>query len=345
MMKKVWFMPLPAGSDASKTSVTGRKLLEIITEAESVDLDPKVALKVHFGEKGNVTYLGQPYFDGVIDLLMERGCSPSYIETNVLYRGERMTREPHLRLAREHGFDRLPIVIADGEHGEDYSEVAIDGKHFTRCKIAKGIVNAPQMIVLSHFKGHYFSGHGGAIKQLAMGCAARGGKLDQHAGNTPFINPLKCKRCRLCAKKCPAGAIRIGFWPRINRQACIGCAACIALCPAGAISANMLNSLSGAFFERLAEYALAAARGKPHIYLSYALNITRGCDCMGSKMKPIAPDLGVFASMDPVAIDAACLDLLEKTVGRPMFGRGRRTLTYSEKIGLGSTKYELVEIR
>jgi uncharacterized Fe-S center protein len=343
-MSDVLFRPITSDTPVNEVSRIARELLSDLVISENLTLHPEIVLKVHFGEKGNVTYLSQDYFAGMIDYLEERSCKPSYIETNVLYRGERTTRERHLKLALEHGFNRLPIIIADGEHGEEYSEVHIHGKHFSRCKIAKGVADAPQMLVLSHFKGHYFSGFGGALKQLAMGCAARGGKLDQHAGQTPHINFFTCKRCGLCAAKCPVGAIRIGLFPRIDSKSCVGCAACISHCPRGAVQANMLRSLSGSFFERLAEYAYAAGKDKPNLYVSIAANITRGCDCMGLKMKPIAPDLGVFASTDPVALDTACLDLLARHTGRSLFKRGRRTLAHAEKMGLGSREYTLREV-
>ncbi|MDP4089661.1 MAG: DUF362 domain-containing protein, partial [Bacillota bacterium] len=115
-------------------------------------------------------------------------------------------------------------------------------------------------------------------------------------------------------------------------------------CQFGAISNSWLASLSRSFPERLAEYAYAAAKGKNNIYISFAFNITKNCDCEGHPMKPIAQDLGVFASTDPVAIDKACLDMLDKSEGKTVFKRGRGTLEYAEKIGLGSRDYELVEL-
>jgi uncharacterized Fe-S center protein len=125
---------------------------------------------------------------------------------------------------------------------------------------------------------------------------------------------------------------------------CVGCAACIAICPHNAISNSWIQSLFSSFSERLAEYALAAQQGKNNIYITFAFNITRGCDCEGRNMKPIIDDIGIFASLDPVAIDKACLDMADKLNNRMVFKRGRKTLEYAEKIGLGTQNYELTEL-
>ena len=112
----------------------------------------------------------------------------------------------------------MPIIIADGEHGEDYEEVAANKKHFRTCKIGKEIVRHKQMIIISHFKGHILAGFGGAIKQLAMGSASRGGKLAQHSSSKPFINPFKCNQCNKCVENCPVNAINIGRISWIKRN-------------------------------------------------------------------------------------------------------------------------------
>lgn len=341
-MQKVYFSPIESYQETAKIRAAAKNLLQSVVEEEQVELQAHVPLKVHFGEKGNMTFIGPENFEGVIEYLHEKEAQSSFIETNVLYRGERTTRTKHLKLAKEHGFTQIPVVIADGEHGEDFEEVEIKQKHFRVCKIGKEIAQQKQMIVISHFKGHLLAGFGGAIKQLAMGCAARGGKLEQHANAIPIINPLKCNKCRTCVPHCPADAIHIGWLPRINSRKCIGCASCIAVCPFGAIMLNPLRaSFSTTFYEKLAEYALAAHQDKRHIYLSFALNITKNCDCRGQAMKPITGDLGVLASSDPVALDQACLDLLDQRNGKKVFSRGRRALEYGEQIGLGSRRYQL----
>lgn len=341
-MQQVYFIPIESYHETAKIRAAARTLLQTVIETEHIALQPQVPLKVHFGEKGNTTFIGAQNFEGVIEYLREKQVQSSFIETNALYRGERTTRTTHIAIAKEHGFTQIPIIIADGEHGEEYEEVEINQKHFRTCKIGREIARQKQMIVISHFKGHMLAGFGGAIKQLAMGCAARGGKLEQHAHAIPLINPFSCKKCRTCVPHCPAEAIQIGWLPRINTKKCIGCASCIAICPFGAISLNPLRaSFSTTFYEKLAEYALAAHKGKSNIYLSFALNITKNCDCNGRPMKPVTGDLGVLASTDPVALDQACLDLLDQRNGKKVFSRGRHALAYGQKIGLGRTTYQL----
>lgn len=177
-----------------------------------------------------------------------------------------------------------------------------------------------------------------------MGCAARGGKLAMHLDAKPFIIPFRCKKCMTCVRNCPADAITIGCFSRIDHKKCIGCASCIAVCPHKAVFVNLFKaSLFSRFREKLAEYAYAAALGKRNIYISFAFNITKGCDCEGHVMHPIARDMGIFASLDPVAIDAACLDELERQEGRTVL-KGREILAYAESLGMGSRGYSLVEI-
>ncbi|WP_291634904.1 DUF362 domain-containing protein [Clostridium sp.] len=344
-MNKVYFKAIDSISKTEEISNAASELLEEIVKQEKISLEKFIPIKVHFGEKGNKTFIGSENFSGIINYLKGKDIESAYIETNVLYRGERTTKEKHLKLAQEHGFTQLPIIIADGEHGEDFEEVEINKKNFNKCKIGKQIANKRQIIVISHFKGHVLAGFGGAIKQLGMGCASRGGKLAQHANSIPKISFLKCKACNACAKICPENAIIVDKKAKIDKDKCVGCASCMAICPYGAISNSWFASITKSFNERLAEYAYAASLNKNNIYITFAFNITRNCDCDGHNMKPIVADVGVFASTDPVAIDRACLDVIDKNNGKTVFRRGRSTLDYAEKIGLGSNEYELVDVK
>ncbi|MFU0824988.1 DUF362 domain-containing protein [Clostridium sp.] len=343
-MSYVFFKSISSYTDTENINNSCEEILSTLIKKENLTLEEYISIKVHFGEKGNKTYIESKNYEGIIKYCRDHNVKNAFIETNVLYRGQRTTKTNHMELAKNHGFTQLPIIIADGEHGEEYELVKIKKKHFNECKIAKEIAKRKQLIVCSHFKGHALAGFGGAIKQLAMGCASRGGKLDQHANSIPKINPLKCKSCSVCAKTCPENAIILNLKAKIEKNKCIGCASCMAVCPHNAISTNWLGSLSKSFNERLAEYAYAAHKNKNNIYITFAFNITRGCDCEGHNMKPFIDDLGILASIDPVAIDKACLDLLDKRKGKKVISRGRYTLEYAEKIGLGSQKYTLVEI-
>jgi uncharacterized Fe-S center protein len=343
-VSRVYFIPIDSIASTKKISAAGARLLERVLEDGELKLPRKVPLKVHFGESGNVTYIPSEDFKGIIDYLERNGHEPFYTETNALYSGSRMRAEDHMRLAREHGFTHAPVVIADGDRGDDFVEVEVNLKRFRKCKIGAGIARHKSVLIIAHFKGHMLAGFGGALKQLSMGCASRGGKLAMHHSSKPYVNWVSCNQCGTCAEQCPVDAITVGRVTKIDKNVCIGCAACVAVCPERAIKLNFLRaSLAKPFYEKLMEGAFAAQKGKRNVYLNFALNITRGCDCMGHRMKPVVPDIGVLASTDPVAIDQASLDLVQKAGGRKRFG-GRYQLEYAERIGLGTREYELVEM-
>lgn len=326
-----------------------KELLDIIISKEDIQLENRIPLKVHFGEKGNITYIKPENFEGVIDFLKEKNIETSFIETSTLYGGQRYKKDLHIKIAKEHGFTQIPIIIADGEQGESFAEVEINKKNFKSCKIGKAFLDYNQLIVLAHFKGHMFAGFGGAIKQLSMGHAAKGGKLAMHMGIKPKISNRKCKKCNLCETRCNENAITIEKDGKsfIDHEKCVGCGACYAICPHKAISIISIKSIlrmigiGNPFKEKLVEHAYAAAKDKKNIYINFAMNITSKCDCEPKKLKIIMDDIGIFISTDPVAIDKACYDLVEEK-GKKF--RGFKQFAYAEKIGLGSTKYELIEV-
>jgi len=318
-------------------------LLEQFMKDLSLEFEKEIAIKVHFGEKGNNTYIKPDNYLDIINLLKEKQIKSSYIETNVLYRGERTTSSKHIALALEHGFSQLPIIIADGEIGGEYNEIDIQKEIFKSCKIGKGFEKFSQILVMSHFKGHMMAGFGGALKQLAMGFASRGGKLAQHSGTSPLVKTSKCISCGLCLSKCDVHAITLTPKAHIDAQKCVGCAGCIAICPVGAIY-NSWDTESSLFLKKLAEYAYAAQLHQKNIYLNFITQITPECDCMGQHMETLCPDLGFMISLDPVAIDAASLDLFQKETSSKLFEKGRETLIHAEKIGLGTQEYKLITL-
>lgn len=339
-MSKVFFKRVVNKNyqDLSDVALT---LMKQLIDEEGHKFKGTVPIKVHFGEKGNKTYVPSTCYEGVINHLKENNIPSAYIETNVLYRGHRTTADSHLEIAKAHGFTQLPVIIADGERGEAYVEVPIHKAYFESCKIGKAFGDYEQFIVMSHFKGHGSAGFGGAMKQLAMGFAARGGKMAQHASIKPVVNEPKCTACGLCIKKCDVEAIEMREKAFIHHDICIGCAGCIAVCPVGAIRSDWSGEN---FKEKVAEYAYGAQMGKDNIYITYLINVTPECDCMGQHMDTIAADIGVFASKDPVAIDTACLDMLQKEAGKKLFEDGRASIVHAVKIGFGSDQYELIEI-
>ncbi len=345
-MANVYFKRTDRTTNIETIKAITRELLDTVVKEEKVTLEDRIPLKVHFGEPGNVTFIGPENFDGIIDYLQERDIETAFIETNVLYGGYRHRRAQHLETARKHGFTKVPVIIADGDSGEEYQEVVIDGKHFRSCKLGKAFADYDQLLVLAHFKGHTVAGFGGAIKQLSMGCASKGGKLAMHMGIKPKIVNRKCVRCHLCEKGCAENAITIGERSQIDHDKCVGCGACVAICPNKAVSIVSLGGIAralnlGKFQEKLVEYAYAAQKGKRNIYINYVMNITSGCDCMGRRMKVLMDDIGILASTDPVALDRACYDLVSKA-GKKF--RGANTFEHAERIGLGTITYDLKEL-
>ncbi len=338
-MSKVYFKKLN-NLDSNINEVVYNLLTKIIDD-EKLQLTKKVPIKVHFGEKGNTTFIKPIYFNGIKKYLKDNDIDSCYIETNVLYKGSRTLTKNHINTALEHGFTDLDIVIADGEDENMYNEVEVNLKNFKSCKIGYKFKDYENFIVVSHFKGHGMAGFGGAIKQLAMGFASRGGKLHQHSQSVPIINKEKCISCGKCVRKCPVDAISLIEGKAVIDSKCVGCASCTTVCPVGAITNNWEVSN---FHEKLAEYAYAATRGKNNIYIQYAFDITKECDCHGVSMKPVAPNIGVFISTDPVSIDSATYDLFKKMTSSEDFSSGEITLKYADEIGLGEINYELIEI-
>ncbi len=347
MATDVYFKRIDSGTDIKTIQEISKQLLDTIIEKEKIVLEKKIPLKVHFGEQKNVTFLKPDNYLGIIEYLKERNIETCYMETSALYGGQRFKKELHLKTAEAHGFTQLPIIFADGEHGEDFAEVEIDKKHFKTFKIGKAFLDYTQLVVISHFKGHMLAGFGGAIKQLGMGHGAKGGKMAMHLGEKPHIVARKCTQCNLCKTRCNVDALIIGKKSRIDHTRCVGCGACMAICPHKAITIISLKNIlkfigiGNPFIEKLVEGAYAAQKGKKNIYITFAMNITPGCDCEPKKMKPLMDDFGIFISTDPVAIDKACYDMA-KAKGKKF--RGYTTFSYAQKIGLGSANYTLHEI-
>ncbi|MBN2714863.1 MAG: DUF362 domain-containing protein [Deltaproteobacteria bacterium] len=352
MTSTVYFTPVTEHTPMSEIQAMSARLLDTLVQDEQIQLRPTVPLKVHFGEPKNVTFLGPEHYLGIIDYLKSHSIDSCFMETSVLYGGQRYKKELHEKTAESHGFTQLPIIFADGEAGEAYAEVEINKKHFKTFKVGRAFLGYDQIIVLSHFKGHILSGFGGAIKQLSMGFAAKGGKLAMHMGVKPHIKNRKCTQCRKCLERCAEDALHIGDGKKekswIDHDKCVGCGACVAICPHKAVSLFTVKSLArfigigNPFVEKLVEGAYAAQKGKQHIYVSFAMRIAPGCDCEGRKMKPVMKDMGIFASTDPVAIDKACHDMAAARGKK--FKAGPKTFSYAEAIGLGSGSYALVEI-
>jgi uncharacterized Fe-S center protein len=349
LISKVYFLPIGDTeiSDEAISALAGNLLKEFI-QREGIQLPQEMPIKVHFGERGNSTYIKSACYNGIIDVLKKNNVSTCFAETSVLYGGSRFSKEKHIKLACDHNFTQLPICIADGSRGEDAIDVPSSGKYFKSCSIAKALAEAPGVLVASHFKGHALAGFGGAIKQLSMGFASKGGKLAMHMGVKPQIFSPLCKACQKCVVRCNENAIeKKGKKFKINHDKCVGCGACFSICPSYAVwifslsgFVNMLLKKS-TFKEKLGEYAAAAVKGKANIYMNFALNITSGCDCEPRPMRKCCKNIGIFISKDPVAIDKACWDLVAQH-GKKF--KGMEQLQYASSLGAGNMEYNLLQI-
>ncbi len=342
---------------------------------ETIDFSGKfVAIKLHFGEPGNLGFLRPNYARAIVDLVHELGGKPFLTDCNTLYPGRRKNALEHLYAAWENGFTPLtvgcPIIIGDGLKGTDEVNVpVVNGEFIHEAHIGQAVMDADILISLSHFKGHEATGFGGAIKNIGMGCASRAGKMDQHNSGKPSVKSKRCKKCRLCAKQCAHNAIDFenNGIAHINEEKCVGCGRCIGSCNFDAI-ANFNDSAVLDLNRKMAEYTQAVLYGRPHFHLSVVRDISPFCDCYGHNDAPILPNIGMFASFDPVALDQACVDaclqaeplpnsLLSDLMQKENFcdhhdhfrnvtpeSEWRSCLEHAEKIGLGSRQYQLFTI-
>ncbi|MDR2476133.1 MAG: DUF362 domain-containing protein, partial [Bacteroidales bacterium] len=274
---------------------------------ESIDFkDQFVAVKIHFGEPGNLAYIRPNYAAQLVTLLRSLGAKPFLTDCNTLYSGERSNAVDHLQSAVENGFNPLSakcnIIIGDGLKGTHYREIAIDGKYCKAPKIGAAVADADIVVSMNHFKGHEQTGFGGALKNLGMGCASVGGKLELHSSSQPVVDRTNCTGCNNCVKYCAHKAIsldakRIAV---INYSSCTGCGQCVALCQ---YSAAVMGDeeTSERLNYKIAEYTKAVLLGKPNFHINFIMNVSPECDCWGHNDAAIVPDLGIAASFDPVA--------------------------------------------
>jgi len=329
-----------------------------------------VAVKLHFGERGSTGYLRPNLVRQIVEYVKALGGKPFLTDSNTLYAGSRSDSISHLNTAIENGFAyavvNAPIIIADGVRGDSSSTVRIDQRIFRSAFVAREIVESDALISLAHFKGHELCGFAGTIKNLAMGCASRRGKMAQHADLSPKVKRKKCIGCGECALHCGQSAIRIqDEKAAINAQECVGCGKCILICPHAAIAIRW-NADIPLFQKKMAEYALAALQGKRGraAFMNFLTQISPSCDCHGYSDAPIVQDLGIMASTDPVAIDQASVEMVNRQRGldnsslsnhkeaggdkfRALYPDVDWTiqLDYAEEIGLGRRRHDLVDIR
>jgi len=334
-----------------------------------------VAIKMHFGEMGNISYLRPNYARAVVDVVKELQGNPFLTDCNTMYPGSRKNALEHLECAWQNGFTPLtvgcPILIGDGLRGTDDVNVPVAGGEYVQeAKIGRAIMDADVFISLTHFKGHELTGFGGTIKNIGMGCGSRAGKTEQHSDGQAYIDPALCRGCRRCQRECANDGLDFDEASRkmsVNRQNCVGCGHCLGACSFDAISFE--NDAAIAQLNcRMAEYAKAVVHGRPSFHISLVIDVSPNCDCHGENDAPILPDLGMYTSFDPLALDQACADAclratplpgsqLADNMARPGFtdqhdhfanstpeSEWRTCLEHAAKIGLGSRDYELITI-
>ena len=354
------------------------KLQKLVRRAGIADLDMEgkfVAIKMHFGELGNISYLRPNYARAVVDVVKELGGKPFLTDCNTMYPGSRKNALEHLECAWQNGFTPLtvgcPVIIGDGLKGTDDIDVPVQGGEYIKeAKIGRAIMDADIFISLTHFKGHEMTGFGGAIKNIGMGCGSRAGKCDQHSSGKPHIDPEACRGCRRCQKECANGGLEFDEATKkmhVNANNCVGCGRCLGACNFDAIQFD--NDAANALLNRrMAEYTKAVVDGRPCFHISLIVDVSPNCDCHGENDVPILPNIGMFVSKDPLALDQACVDAclaskplpgsqLARHLEDPDFkdhhdhftnsspeSEWKSCLEHAEKIGLGTREYELIKI-
>ena len=321
-----------------------------------IDKNDLTAIKMHFGEKGNDTHIPPDLVRPVVEEIKKREGKPFLTDTCVLYRSQRNNAHDHHLLAHNHGFTienvGAPVVIADGLLGRGEKEVQIPGQIFNEVSLATVALEANAMMVLTHVTGHMATGLGGAIKNMGMGFASRKGKLRQHSVMKPAVSERHCTGCQDCIRWCPENAITMkGDVALIDSKSCIGCGECLAVCRFDAVNYDWRVS-NRDLQKRMTEHALGVVIEKREKvgYMNFLISVTKDCDCLNRSQKPLIPDIGILASKDPVAIDAASLDLIRSRTGRDLTEMSYPHIDpwiqvqHGEAIGLGKSEYELIEI-
>jgi uncharacterized Fe-S center protein len=356
----------------------GRNLLDklesLIKKAgiEKIDFKDKfTAVKIHFGEPGNLSYIRANYAARLVKFLFSKQAKPFLTDSNTLYLGRRSNAIDHLESAFENGFNPIavpcPVIIADGLKAIDYKEIPINFKYCKTAKIGAAIAEADIVLSMSHFKGHEQAGFGGALKNLGMGSASRQGKLELHSSSKPKIKQKICTSCGQCVRYCASSAIHLNADKKaeINYDKCVGCGQCVAVCQFDAAQPVWDNSTDIMNY-KIAEYTYAVVKDKPNFHINFIMDVSPNCDCWDCNDAAIVPNIGIAASFDPVALDYASADLVTKSAANidtilDVHNHGelqnvdkfalihpntdwKEGLRHAEEIGLGSMNYELIKV-
>jgi len=342
------------------------KLYDAAGFGEIIKPDDLVAIKLHFGERGNTGYIRPQFVRRVVDKVKKSGGNPFLTDANTLYKGSRSNSVDHLHTAIENGFAYsvmgAPLIIADGLTGKEFVTVPINRKRFSEVKIGAAAHHADALITVTHFKGHGLTGFGGVLKNLGMGLGSRSGKMQMHSDLKPNINQEKCTACAKCTNWCPADAITMTpDAAKIDHEICIGCGECTVTCTTEAVEIDWVST-ADSIQEKIVEYAegaLLSKKGKCG-FMTFLTQVTPDCDCWGYSDAPVVRDIGILASLDPIALEQASVDLVNKESvlnGCCLSGKDNvedkfkalypevnweRQLEYAVELGLGIREYQLI---
>ena len=347
-----------------------QKLARLVKRAGMMDIDfanKYTAIKIHFWEPGNLAYLRPNYSKVLADLIKEQGGRVFLTDCNTLYVGRRKNALDHLDAAYENGYNPFAtgchVIIADGLKGTDEALVPINGEYVKEAKIGRALMDADIVISLTHFKGHEAAGFGGALKNIGMGGGSRAGKMEMHSAGKPYVNQKACIGCGSCKKNCAHGAITIADRKAsIDTNVCVGCGRCVGACPVDAVT-PMNDEANDVLNKKIAEYTWAILKDRPHFHVSLVVDVSPNCDCHAENDVPIVPNVGMFASFDPVALDMACVDAVNR---QPVMAGSflaeqeqnhhdhftdthpdthwQSCIDHAVKLGLGNKEYELITI-
>ena len=347
-----------------------QKLARLVKRAGMMDIDfanKYTAIKIHFGEPGNLAYLRPNYSKVLADLIKELGGRVFLTDCNTLYVGRRKNALDHLDAAYENGYNPFAtgchVIIADGLKGTDEALVPINGEYVKEAKIGRALMDSDIVISLTHFKGHEAAGFGGALKNIGMGGGSRAGKMEMHSAGKPYVNQKACIGCGSCKKNCAHGAITIADRKAsIDTNVCVGCGRCVGACPVDAVT-PMNDEANDVLNKKIAEYTWAILKDRPHFHVSLVVDVSPNCDCHAENDVPIVPNVGMFASFDPVALDMACVDAVNR---QPVMAGSflaeqeqnhhdhftdthpdthwQSCIDHAVKLGLGNKEYELITI-
>ena len=344
------------------------KLVKAAGMLSDMDLEGKfVAIKLHFGEPGNLSYLRPNFSRVIVRLLREAGARPFLTDCNTLYVGRRKNALDHLEAAYENGYNPFAtdchVIIADGLKGTDEVYVPVNGEYVKEAKIGRAVMDADVLISMNHFKGHIGAGFGGALKNIGMGCGSRAGKMEMHSAGKPKVKEERCIGCGICVKNCAHDAVSVSDKKAsIDQARCVGCGRCLGECPKDAIVAPG-DETKVILNRKIAEYTKAVLQDRPHFHISFVIDVTPRCDCHPTSDAAIVPNVGIFASFDPVALDMACADAVNAQPVLPGSLLSEKpdhhhdhftnmhpetnwmsAIDHAVKLGLGNKEYTIIEV-